>query len=147
MIAVNGLEDSSISVSLFPPPPPHSLASSLSPLRASLCHPLSLVSSWQPIIAGPLSPPLMARLLALMHFKHAAAATPRSDGKCASSTSLCSSFDAILSRRVAPHVSPSSATPRSPPGSQPRRANPVAFSQGKINGRENGSDSQDAPCG
>lgn len=115
-------------------PPPHSLASSLSPLRASLCHPLSLVSSWQPIIAVPLSP-LMAQLLALMHFKHTAAATPQSDGKCTSSTSLCPSFDAISSRRVAPHVKPSSLTPRSSSGSWLRRAadaNLVAFLQGEI---------------
>lgn len=116
MIAVNGLEDSSISVSPFPPSllpfSPHSLASSLSP-SSPLCHPLSLVSSWQPIIAVPLSLLLMAQLLALMHFKHTAAATPQSDGKCTSSSSLCSFFHAILSHCVALHVKPSSMTPLS----------------------------------
>lgn len=57
------------------------------PLRASLCHPLSLVSSWQPINRVPLSP-LMAPLLALMHFKRTAAATSQSDGKYMSSSNL-----------------------------------------------------------
>lgn len=54
--------------------------------------------------------PLMAQLLALMHFKHTAAATPQSDRKCTSSSSLCSFFHAILSHRVALHVKPSSMT-------------------------------------
>lgn len=58
----------------------------LSP-SVSLCHPLSLVSSWQPINRVPLSP-LMAQLLALMHFKRTAAATSQSDGKNTSSSNL-----------------------------------------------------------
>lgn len=52
--------------------------------------------------------PLMAQLLALMHFKHTAAATAQSDGKYTSSSSLCSFFHAILCRCVAPYVKPSS---------------------------------------
>ncbi len=60
-------------------------------LRASLCHPLSLVSSWQPINRVPLSP-LMAQLLALMHFKRTAAATSQSDGKYMSSSNLRNLF-------------------------------------------------------
>lgn len=154
MIAVNGLEDSSISVSLFPPsltPPPnhtHLLPLSLPSAPLFVTHSpwfhRGSPSSWR------LSPPLMAQLLALMHFKHTAAATPQSDRKCTSSTSLCSYFDAILSRCVAPHVKPSSTTPRSSSGCRLERAadaNLVAFLQGKINERENGTDPQDALCG
>lgn len=126
MIAVNGLEDGSISVSLFLCLLPFShtqllshsdLSFSLS-LRACRCHPLSLVSSWQPINGVPLSP-LMAQLLALMHFKHTAAATSQSDGRYTSSSNLhnlCSFVCTIVSpfQRVAlrvnhMHQRPSSA--------------------------------------
>lgn len=114
MIAVNGLEDGSISVSLFLCLLPFSHTQLLShsdlslSLRACLCHPLSLVSSWQPINGVPLSP-LMAQLLALMHFKHTAAATSQSEGRYTSSSNLhnlCSFFCTIVSpfQRVALRV-------------------------------------------
>lgn len=133
MIAVNGLEDSSISVSLFLHlfylSPLHSLASSLSPPCLSLSPTLLgfIVAAHH---RGTSLSPLMAQLLALMHFKHTAAATPQSDGKCTSSTSLRSFFHTILSHRVALHVKPSSVTLRSssaPGFKHAARANLVTY--------------------
>lgn len=112
MIAVNGLEDGSISVSRFL----HlfyllpslacfltytslSVSLTLSPCFSLSAPPFSLVSSWQPINRVPLSP-LMAQLLALMHFKRTAAATSQSDGKYMSSSDLhniCPFLQPILS--------------------------------------------------
>lgn len=85
MIAVNGLEDSSISVSPFPP----SLLPFFPTLTCFLSLSLRPCLSLSPTLLGfivaahhhgaSLSP-LMAQLLALMHFKHTAAATPQSVG-------------------------------------------------------------------
>lgn len=65
---------------------PHSLVfllAHLFSLYATLCHPPPLAPSWQPINRAPTPlpsplPTLMARLLALMHFKRTAAATSQS---------------------------------------------------------------------
>lgn len=109
----------SVSLTFFP----HSLAFSLMHLSPSMplfvTHPPpSPFSTWfhhgSPSTERlPLSP-LMAQLLALMHFKRTAAATSQSDGKYMSFSSLhdlCSYFCAISSlfQRVACRDNPPSA--------------------------------------